>query len=76
MTGSIKRTAALHFGVFFVLFAAVVLAFSRLGWPWHFVVPFGVYALLSRLDRLIETTLPGTPPGALVFTPPLSASGL
>ncbi len=33
--------------------------------------PLGAWALLDRLDQLIETQLPGTPASALVFERPL-----
>jgi uncharacterized protein len=84
MTDAGKRTTALHFGVFFALFAAVFLAFPRIGWPWHFIVPFGLYALLVRVVPRLGATVPpwrlgklhGTPLGFAVLVAVGSASVL
>ena len=47
-----NRAAALHCGIFFVFFAATMLALPTIGWPWWFLAPLAAYAFLLIVPAL------------------------
>ena len=58
MSRRAQASASIHCGVFFALFAAILLAFPRIGWPWHFVVPLALYAIVVRYVPRLQRSIP------------------
>jgi uncharacterized protein len=58
MGAALKQDGALHGGVFLAALAAVRIGLSPLSWPWYFLLPLVIYAVIALTWSRLRQTAP------------------